>query len=54
MRRFKWRLFRRKGKRKLEGKDEKALAKNVKDLKEDALKKGDIKQIAREVLVDEE
>ncbi|RLI77209.1 hypothetical protein DRP05_10810 [Archaeoglobales archaeon] len=54
MRRFKWRLFKRKGKRKLQGKDERALVKNVESLKEDALKKGDIKQIAKEVLVDEE
>ena len=54
MRRFKWRLFRRKGKKKLEGKDEKALAKNVDNLKGSELRKGDIKQIAKEVLTDEE
>lgn len=54
MRRFKWRLFKRKGKKKLQGKDERALVENVENLKEDALKKGDIKQIAKEVLVDEE
>jgi len=54
MRRFKWRLFKRKGKKKLEGKDEKALTENLEKLKADELKKGDMKQIAKEVLVDEE
>ena len=54
MRRFKWRWFRRKGAKKLRSKDEKALTENVENLKVEALKKGDIKEISKEVLIDEE
>ncbi|AGK61798.1 hypothetical protein Asulf_01827 [Archaeoglobus sulfaticallidus PM70-1] len=57
MRRFKWRLFRRKGASKKATRDEKLLQKNVEELKVEALTKGGdvgIKAIAKELLPDEE
>jgi hypothetical protein len=57
MRRFKWRLFRKKGTSKLATKDEKLLQKNMDDIKHEALTRGgkeDIKTIAKDLLGEEE
>jgi hypothetical protein len=57
MRRFKWKLFKKKGTSKLANKDEKLLKKNVDDLKNEALTRGggeSIKTMAKELLPDEE
>lgn len=57
MRRFKWRLFERKGQKKEVGKEEKLLKQNVEDLKEDALRKGggqDLKKLAKDLLKEED
>ncbi len=52
MRRFNWRLFRRKGKKKVEEKDEKLLIKNVKEIKEEIMgdKRKDMHEVAKELL----
>ncbi|RLI81285.1 hypothetical protein DRP07_07630 [Archaeoglobales archaeon] len=57
MRRFNWRLFRKKGTSKEASKDEKLLQKNVDDLKREALTRGGnegIKSMAKELLTEEE
>ena len=57
MRRFRWRLFERKGLKKEAGKDEKLLKQNVEDLKEVALGKGgeqDLKTLAKDLLKEED
>jgi len=57
MRRFKWRLFERKGQKKEIGKDEKLLKQNVESLKEEALRKGggqDLKKLAKDLLKEED
>uniref|UniRef100_A0A7C3UDT4 Uncharacterized protein n=1 Tax=Geoglobus ahangari TaxID=113653 RepID=A0A7C3UDT4_9EURY len=53
MRRFNWRLFRRKGLKKEISKDEKLLLKNVNDLKTQKEEK-DIHEVAREILPEED
>jgi len=52
MRRFKWRLFRRKGMKKEMSKDEKMLLKNINDLKQKEDR--DIHEVAKEILPEED
>jgi len=57
MRRFKWRLFERKGKNKEANKDEKLLQQNVEDIKNEILNKGGVKnlrEVAKELLTEED
>jgi len=57
MRRFKWRLFERKGKNKEAEKDEKLLRENVEDIKNEVLGKGgvkDLREVAKELLAEED
>jgi hypothetical protein len=56
MRRFNWRLFRRKGKNKEMSKDEKLLRQNVEDLKKEVFGRGgkNLRDIARELLKEED
>ncbi len=57
MRRFNWKLFRKKGTSKEASKDEKLLQKNVNDLKQEALARGGsegIKSMVKELLPEEE
>jgi|Deesub1362B_J571_1020462.scaffolds.fasta_scaffold00314_31 hypothetical protein len=57
MRRFKWRLFERKGKRKEANKDERLLQQNVEDIKKEILNKGGVKnlrEVAKELLTEED
>jgi hypothetical protein len=57
LRRFKRRLFERKGQKKEVGKDEKLLKQNVEDLKNEALRKGgekDFKKFAKDLLKEED
>jgi len=57
MRRFKWRLFERKGKSKEAGKDEKLLQENVEDIKKEILNRGGVKnlrEVAKELLTEED
>ncbi len=53
MRRFNWRLFRRKGVKKERSKDEKLLLKNVNELKIQREER-DIHEVAREILPEED
>ncbi|AIY89631.1 hypothetical protein GACE_0579 [Geoglobus acetivorans] len=53
MRRFNWRLFRRKGTKKESMKDEKLLLKNVDDIKNPRDER-DIHEVAKEVLPEED
>ena len=54
MRCFKWKKFRRKGKKKLQSMDERSLKKNISDLRIENLKVKSIKDISREILLTEE
>ncbi len=57
MRRFNWRLFRRKGMSKERSMEEKLLSRNVEDIKEEMKTKGggqDLKQVAKELLPEED
>ena len=57
MRRFNWRLFRRKGMSKERSKEEKLLSKNVDDIKEEVKTRGggqDLRQVAKELLPEED
>lgn len=57
MRRFKWRLFERKGNSKKSKRDEKLLERNVDEIKNEVLSKGgvkDLKEVAKELLKEED
>jgi len=56
MRRFKWRLFERKGLSKEERKSKKILQKNIEDIKKEIFNKSEFKNVrdlAREILAEE-
>jgi len=57
MRRFKWRLFERKGNNKKSKRDEKLLERNIDEIKNEVLNKGgvkDLKEVAKELLKEED
>ncbi|MET1124933.1 MAG: hypothetical protein ABWW66_06700 [Archaeoglobaceae archaeon] len=53
MRRFNWRKFRRKGRKKLLGKDEGLLRRSLGELKHEIKERGSIKEVSEEVLPEE-
>ncbi len=53
MRCFNWRKYKRKGLKKIKSKDEKVLKKNIQKLKMHELRVKSIKDISREILIEE-